>query len=94
MASPGPDNGAGPSRNFPLDPSEFDSDPRISFSKLDNKFILETEDGQEFVYDSAIKRWVQSVCLASPCFAPGNCGRSKLRHDSEGRKSSMRSCEY
>ncbi|KAJ5578078.1 nuclear mRNA splicing factor-associated protein [Penicillium hispanicum] len=61
MASPGPDNGAGPSRNFPLDPSEFDSDPRISFSKLENKFILETEDGQEFVYDSAIKRWVQSV---------------------------------
>ncbi|KAJ5717012.1 hypothetical protein N7488_002658 [Penicillium malachiteum] len=60
MASPNLDNG-GPSRQFPLDPSEFDSDPRISFSKLDDKFILETEDGQEFAYDSAIKRWVQAV---------------------------------
>jgi HIV Tat-specific factor 1 len=48
---------------FPQDPSEFDSDPRISFSKLDNKFILETEDGQEFEYDSALKRWVQAVCI-------------------------------
>lgn len=59
MPSPSPDDG--PARQFPLDPSEFDSDPRISFSKLDDKFILETEDGQEFVYDAAIKRWVQTV---------------------------------
>lgn len=63
MPSPSPDN-AGSARNFPTDPSEFDRDPRISFSKLDNKYILETDDGQEFVYDNAIKRWVQSVCLA------------------------------
>lgn len=63
MASPSPDNGAGPARNFPTDPSEFDSDRRVSFSKLDDKFILETDDGQEFVYDSAIKRWVHQVCL-------------------------------
>lgn len=62
MPSPSPDN-AGSARNFPTDPSEFDRDERISFSKLDDKFILETDDGQEFVYDSAIKRWVQSVCL-------------------------------
>jgi HIV Tat-specific factor 1 len=50
----------GPAR-FPSDPSEFDSDPRISFSKLDQKFILETEDGQEFEYDSALKRWIPTV---------------------------------
>lgn len=62
MVSPNPENGAdAPSRTFPLEPSEFDSDPRISFSKLDDKFILETDDGQEFVYDSVIKRWVQTV---------------------------------
>jgi hypothetical protein len=62
MASPSPENGAdAPSRNFPQDPSEFDSDPRISFSKLDDKFILETDDGQEFVFDSVIKRWVRTV---------------------------------
>ncbi|KAL1996755.1 hypothetical protein VTN49DRAFT_7620 [Thermomyces lanuginosus] len=48
-------------RNFPTDPAEFDSDPRISFSKVDNKFILETEDGQEFEYDTGLKRWVLSV---------------------------------
>lgn len=60
MPSPGPENG-GPSRDFPLEPSEFDSDPRISFSKVDNNFVLETEDGQEFMYDEVIKRWVQSV---------------------------------
>ncbi|KAJ5180655.1 hypothetical protein N7492_003865 [Penicillium capsulatum] len=62
MPSPDPENG-GPSRNFPLEPSEFDNDPRISFSKLDNKFVLETEDGQEFVFDEVIKRWVQTVDL-------------------------------
>ncbi|BAE64123.1 unnamed protein product [Aspergillus oryzae RIB40] len=55
MVSPSPE---GASSNFPQDPSEFDSDPRISFSKLDDKFILETDDGQEFEYDTALKRWI------------------------------------
>lgn len=65
-----PDETGGPSASgFPQDPSEFDSDPRISFSKLDNKFILETDDGQEFEYDSALKRWVQAVCTR--CFLRG-----------------------
>ncbi|EAW07743.1 U2 snRNP complex subunit CUS2 [Aspergillus clavatus NRRL 1] len=50
-----------PFTSFPQDPAEFDSDPRISFSKLDNKFILETEDGQEYVYDSVLKRWIPTV---------------------------------
>lgn len=63
MASPSADNGVGPPRSFPTDPSEFDSDPRISFSKLDNQFILETEDGLEFVYDPVLKRWVHQVCF-------------------------------
>lgn len=52
---------------FPRDPSEFDSDPRISFSKLDNKFILETEDGQEYEYDTALKRWILSVRVIVSC---------------------------
>ncbi|OQD70289.1 hypothetical protein PENDEC_c025G06076 [Penicillium decumbens] len=60
MPSPSPEN-VGAARNFPTDPAEFGNDPRISFSKLDNKYILETEDGQEFEYDSAIKRWVHQV---------------------------------
>ncbi|OQV05418.1 RNA recognition motif aka RRM, RBD, or RNP domain-containing protein [Cladophialophora immunda] len=43
---------------LPLDPSSFDADPRISWSKLDNKFILETEEGNEFEWDTALKRWI------------------------------------
>ncbi len=46
------------SSSFPLDPSEFDSDERISFSKLDNKFLLVQEDGTEYEFDDALKRWV------------------------------------
>ncbi|KAB8074042.1 putative nuclear mRNA splicing factor-associated protein [Aspergillus leporis] len=63
MASHSPEGAASPQplSNFPQDPSEFDSDPRVSFSKLDNKFVLETEDGQEFGYDSVLKRWIPTV---------------------------------
>lgn len=64
MASPDLDKDPADAPAFPQDPAEFDSDPRISFSMLDNKFILETEDGQEFEYDTGIKRWVQKVCPA------------------------------
>ncbi|KAL1862157.1 hypothetical protein Plec18170_000981 [Paecilomyces lecythidis] len=59
--APAPAPNQAPTADFPRDPEDFDSDPRISFSKLDNKFILETEDGQEFEYDTALKRWVQTV---------------------------------
>lgn len=52
----------GPSSNFPQDPSEFDSDPRVSFSKLDDKYILETDDGQEYSFDTILKRWIPTVC--------------------------------
>lgn len=70
MASPKGGDGVSLAANFPTDPLEFDSDPRISFSKLDDQFILETEDGQEFVYDSVLKRWVHQVCFCARCFAP------------------------
>ncbi|RAL10486.1 U2 snRNP complex subunit CUS2 [Aspergillus homomorphus CBS 101889] len=64
MASPSSNDAASnpaPFANFPQDPSEFDSDPRISFSKLDDKFILETDDGQEYEYDTVLKRWIPTV---------------------------------
>lgn len=48
--------------DFPTDVAEFDSDPRISFSKLDNSFLLETSDGREFLFNSILKRWVETVC--------------------------------
>lgn len=50
------------SSSFPRNPEDFDADLRISFSKPDNKFILEADDGQEFEFDDALKRWVPAVC--------------------------------
>ncbi|KAH6657498.1 hypothetical protein BKA67DRAFT_190280 [Truncatella angustata] len=44
--------------NFPTDPSEFDTDHRISFSKLDNKYIAVQEGGTEFEFDAQLKRWI------------------------------------
>ncbi|KAL4892189.1 hypothetical protein BDV59DRAFT_180266 [Aspergillus ambiguus] len=61
MPSPTPEGAPALLSSFPQDPSEFDSDPRISFSKLDDQFILETEDGQEFRYDTVLKRWILTV---------------------------------
>lgn len=46
---------------FPQSPSAFDSDARISFSKLDERFILETEEGTEFEWDGALRRWIPAV---------------------------------
>ena len=58
-SSPLPSDGTRSS--FPQNPEEFDADPRVSFSKIENKFILETDDGQEFEFDDALKRWVPVV---------------------------------
>ena len=49
---------AGALAAFPTDPSEFDSDERISFSKLDGKFVLVQDDGSEYEFDDAMKRWI------------------------------------
>jgi HIV Tat-specific factor 1 len=44
--------------SFTTNPEHFDSDDRISFSEVNNKFILELDDGTEFEFDDAIKRWI------------------------------------
>lgn len=54
---------------FPQTIEEFDSDPRISYSKLEEKYILEEENGNEWEWQPAIGeeaktgkgRWVPSV---------------------------------
>ncbi|KAI1434589.1 hypothetical protein GGR50DRAFT_661631 [Xylaria sp. CBS 124048] len=46
---------------FPTDPREFESDDRISFSRLDNKYIGVLDDGSEFEWDAQLKRWIPSV---------------------------------
>lgn len=43
---------------FPTDIQEFDADDRISFSRLDNKFIAVHDDGTEFEFDTELRRWV------------------------------------
>lgn len=50
---------------LPQSPSEFDHDPRISFSRLENKWILETDEGTEYEYDLALKRWIQVVGMSA-----------------------------
>ncbi|KAI4108000.1 MAG: hypothetical protein L6R37_001282 [Teloschistes peruensis] len=61
-SDPGLMDPAEPSRSsFPTNAEDFDADDRISFSKLDNKFILEADDGQEFEFDNALKRWVPAL---------------------------------
>ena len=50
-----------PASNFPKNVEDFDADTRVSFSKLDNKFILETDAGQEYEFDEKLKRWVPVV---------------------------------
>jgi HIV Tat-specific factor 1 len=43
---------------FPTDMEEFNEDERISFSKLDNKYIAVQSDGREFEFDADLKRWI------------------------------------
>ncbi|KAL3962108.1 hypothetical protein ACCO45_003631 [Purpureocillium lilacinum] len=43
---------------FPKNPEEFDGDDRISFSKLDGKFIAVHDDGTEFEFDPELKEWI------------------------------------
>lgn len=44
---------------FPTDPAQFETDERISFSRLDNKYIaVQESDGTEFEFDTQLKRWV------------------------------------
>jgi len=66
-------SGVSPSRgsSFPKEPEEFDADPRVSFSKISNKFILEADDGQEYEYDDALKRWVPVVRPHPPTATEG-----------------------
>ncbi|CAN8099426.1 unnamed protein product [Discula destructiva] len=44
---------------FPTDPALFEDDDRISFSKLDSKYIaVQESDGTEFEFDAQLKRWI------------------------------------
>lgn len=46
---------------LPTNVQEFDGDDRISFSKLDNKFIAVQDDGGELEFDADLKKWVPAA---------------------------------
>ena len=70
--------------NFPQNPEEFDADPRVSWSKLDNKFILEADDGQEYEFDDGLKRWVPVVRPHPPANNEGLSAMAHASYDSDG----------
>lgn len=51
---------------FPQTEDDFKTDPRVAYSQLDEKWILEDDDGSEWEYDENQKRWIQAVSLTSP----------------------------
>jgi len=51
---------------FPTVIERFGDDPRISWSRLDNKWVLESDDGAEFHFDDALKRWIPVVSVLLP----------------------------
>jgi len=46
---------------FPRDVAEFDTDDRISYSKLDGKYILIDDDNEEWEFSEATASWFQPV---------------------------------
>ncbi|KAJ6787963.1 hypothetical protein PWT90_09999 [Aphanocladium album] len=76
---------------FPTDVQEFDGDDRISFSKLDSKFIAVRDDGAEFEFDADRRIW-QPLDEPTLDEIPTNeihlqetqtAGAGKRRHDDE-----------
>ena len=58
-----------PSRKaFPKLLEQFGEDPRVSYSKLDGKWILEDEDGSEWEFNDNLMRWMPSVRKANAKF--------------------------
>lgn len=47
--------------SFPTNPEEFDQDERISYSKLDNKYIAVRDDGTEYEFDPGLRRWIPMI---------------------------------
>lgn len=53
---------------FPKLQEQFGEDPRVSYSKLDGKWILEDEDGSEWEFNDSLMRWMPSVRKANAKF--------------------------
>lgn len=53
--------------SFPRQTEDFRNDSRVSYSKLENKWMLEEDNGTEWEYDESAQRWIPSVCLYCDC---------------------------
>ncbi|KAK5020631.1 hypothetical protein LTR16_001199, partial [Cryomyces antarcticus] len=45
---------------FPQTVEDFEKDPRVAFSKLEDKYLLEDDDGSEWEFDERLKRRIPS----------------------------------
>lgn len=58
-------------RPFPKTPEDFEQDERVAFSREDDHWILEGEDGSEWEWTEYTKKWVLVVCrLPLNCRSP------------------------
>ncbi|KAJ9663803.1 hypothetical protein H2201_005524 [Coniosporium apollinis] len=46
---------------FPQTPEDFESDSRVSYSKLEQKWLLEDDDGSEWEFNEALAKWVPAT---------------------------------
>jgi hypothetical protein len=47
--------------SFPTEISQFDDDDRISFSRLESKYIAVGDDGTEYEFNPSMRRWIPQV---------------------------------
>lgn len=60
---PPPPLNMAPRAPFPADPDDFDSDPRISYSKENSSYLLEDENGDEWEWLAGPSKWSKTVLL-------------------------------
>lgn len=51
---------------FPQSVEDFEHDERVSFSRADNKWTLENDDGSEWEWDEIANRWMPTVRSYAP----------------------------
>lgn len=70
MEPPAPDESLGgydsDLRGFPITIEDFNTDTRVSFSRLSGKYTLEQDDGSEFEFDEGLRRWIPVVSPLLP----------------------------
>ncbi|KAI0889994.1 uncharacterized protein GGS22DRAFT_149687 [Annulohypoxylon maeteangense] len=86
MADPQPAPGG---LSFPTNPQEFELDERISFSKLDSKYIAVQDDGSEFEWDAQLRRWIPVLDEELLAQQQSAYGGAASPDDNEGNSSNL-----